>query len=229
MSTTDRGVLISFEGNEGSGKSTQLKLLAERLKSEGYRIVENVEPGGTHIGREIRRILLNPANEDITPLAELLLMFASRAQAAARVIVPALEQGAIVLTDRFTDASLAYQGEARGVGFETIRELHRLTLGTLTPDLTLSIELDLALSLTRAHRRNSNNSTSNAAETRFDQQSLAFHSHVREGYHRIAREEPERFKIVDGSGDRDAVSQRIWSLVEPVLRNARARKLVREL
>ncbi len=229
MSTTEGGLLISFEGNEGSGKSTQLRLLAQRLKSEHYRVIENVEPGGTHIGREIRRILLDPANHDIAPLAELLLMFGSRAQAAAQVIVPALEQRAIVLTDRFTDASLAYQGEARGVGFETVRELHRLTLGSLTPDLTLCIELDLALSLARARHRNSGASSSSDVETRFDEQSLAFHWSVREGYHRIASEEPERFKIVDGSGNPDAVSQRVWKLVEPVLRNAPATKLAQVL
>lgn len=229
MSTTERGVLISFEGNEGSGKSTQLRLLAQRLKSEHYRVIENVEPGGTRIGREIRRILLDPANHDITPLAELLLMFASRTQAAAQVVVPALEERAIVLTDRFTDASLAYQGEARGVGFETVLKLHRLILGSLTPDLTLCIELDLALSLARAHQRNSGASNSSDVETRFDEQSLAFHQRVREGYHRIAGEEPERFKIVDGSGNPDAVSQRVWSVVEPVLRDARATKLAQDL
>jgi dTMP kinase len=229
MSTTERGVLISFEGNEGSGKSTQLRLLAKRLQSERYRVVENVEPGGTQIGREIRRILLDPANHDITPFAELLLMFASRTQAAAQVIVPALEQGAIVLTDRFTDASLAYQGQARGVGFETVRDLHRLTLGNLRPDLTLCIELDLALSLTRARQRNSGTFSSGDAETRFDEQSLAFHWCVREGYHRIAREEPDRFRIVDGSGDTDAVSRRVWGLVEPVLRDVSRTRLGQEL
>ncbi|MFZ0593829.1 MAG: dTMP kinase [Bryobacteraceae bacterium] len=226
---TERGFLISFEGNEGSGKSTQLRLLAQRLKSEHYRVIENVEPGGTHIGREIRRILLDPANHDITPLAELLLMFASRAQAAAQVIAPALEQRAIILTDRFTDASVAYQGEARGVGVETVHKLHQLILGSLIPDLTLCIELDLALSLARARHRNSGASSSRDVETRFDEQSLAFHWRVREGYHRIAREEPERFKIVDGSGNPDAVSQRVWSVVEPVLRNAPATKLVQVL
>lgn len=229
MSMTERGFLISFEGNEGSGKSTQLRLLAQRLKSEHYRVIENVEPGGTHIGREIRRILLDPANHDITPLAELLLMFASRAQAAAQVIAPALEQRAIILTDRFTDASVAYQGEARGVGVETVHKLHQLILGSLIPDLTLCIELDLALSLARARHRNSGASSSRDVETRFDEQSLAFHWRVREGYHRIAREEPERFKIVDGSGNPDAVSQRVWSVVEPVLRNAPATKLVQVL
>jgi dTMP kinase len=223
------GMLISFEGNEGSGKSTQLRLLGERLKSEHYRVVENVEPGGTYIGQQIRRILLDPANHEMTPRAELLLMFASRAQAAEQVILPALEQGAIVLTDRFTDASLAYQGEARGVGFETVRELHRLMLGSLTPDLTLCIELDLDVSLTRAHHRNSGASSSSVAETRFDEQSLAFHRRVREGYQRIAREEPERFRIIDGSGHPETVSQRVWSVVEAVLRNAPVTKLEQAL
>jgi dTMP kinase len=216
MFTTERGVLISFEGNEGSGKSTQLKLLAARLRSEKFPVVENTEPGGTLVGQQIRRILLDPASGEIAPMAELLLMFASRAQAAASIIRPALNAGSVVLTDRFTDSSLVYQGSARGLGFEKIRELHRLTLGDLMPELTLYIEIDLEASLARAKSRNSgNNSAGN--ETRFDEQSLAFHQKVRDGYHRIAREEPGRFRIVDGSGTPEQVSARIWELVQPVL------------
>jgi dTMP kinase len=216
MSTTEGGVLISFEGNEGSGKSTQLKLLADRLRAEGFQVVENTEPGGTPIGRQIRRILLDPSSGEIAPMAELLLMFASRAQAAATVIVPALKAGCIVLTDRFTDSSLVYQGSARELGFEKIRELHRLALGTVMPDLTLCIEIDLEASLARARRRNSEG---NAAgdETRFDEQSHAFHQKVRDGYHRIAREEPQRFHIIDGNGAPAQVAERIWELVRPVV------------
>ena len=186
MSTTDRGLLLSFEGNEGSGKSTQLRRLAERLKRQQFRVVENSEPGGTYIGQQIRRILLDPAHQEMSALTELLLMFASRAQAVAQVISPALARGAIVLTDHFTDASLAYQGFARGLGFETVRSLHRLVLPGLMPDVTLYLELDLETSLLRAHRRNSGAATG-VSEARFDEQSLAFHRQVREGYHRIAQ------------------------------------------
>ena len=218
MSTTERGLLISFEGNEGSGKSTQLKLLAEKLKHQRFAVVQNAEPGGTRIGQQIRRILLNPAHDEISPVTELLLMFASRAQAATEVIEPAMEGGAIVLTDRFTDSSLAYQGEARGLGFAAVRELHRLTLGELMPALTLYFELDLELSLARAQHRNTGPTGKND-ETRFDEQSLAFHRRVREGYHRIAQEEPDRFVVVDGSGLRGEVADRVWAIVGPKVRN----------
>lgn len=216
MSTIERGVLISFEGNEGSGKSTQMKLLTARLRAENFQVVENTEPGGTAIGQQIRRILLNPDSGEIAPMAELLLMFASRAQAAATIILPALATGAVALTDRFTDSSLVYQGSARGLGFEKVRELHWLTIGSLMPDLTLCIEIDLEASLARARSRNSG-SNSGRNEARFDEQSLAFHQKVRDGYHRIAREEPDRFRIVDGSGTPEQVSARVWELVLPVL------------
>jgi dTMP kinase len=186
------------------------------LKNEQFRVIENSEPGGTYIGQQIRRILLDPAHQDMSAMTELLLMFASRAQAVAQVIAPALAQGAIVLTDRFTDASLAYQGLARGLGFETVRSLHRLVLSGLMPDVTIYLELDLQTSLTRAHRRNSGAATG-VLETRFDEQSLAFHQQVRDGYHRIAQEEPERFRIVDGMGDPAIVADRIWRIVEPML------------
>ena len=215
-------MLISFEGNEGSGKSTQLKLLAARLRAENFRVVEHTEPGGTAIGRQIRRILLDPASGEIAPMAELLLMFASRAQAAAAVIAPALEKGSVVLTDRFTDSSLVYQGSARGLGFEKVRELHRLALGDLMPDLTLCVEIDLDTSLARARSRNSGNDAG-GNETRFDEQSLAFHRQVREAYHRIAREEPGRFRMVDGNGAPEQVSQRVWELAQPVLTAANLR------
>jgi dTMP kinase len=216
MSTIERGVLISFEGNEGSGKSTQMKLLAARLRAETFQVVENTEPGGTAIGQQIRRILLDPASGEIAPMAELLLMFASRAQAAATVVLPALKSGAIVLTDRFTDSSLVYQGIARGLGFEKVRELHRLALGDLMPELTVCIEIDLETSLERARSRNSGRN-SGGNETRFDEQSLAFHRKVREAYHRIAREESGRFRIVDGNGTPEQVSERVWGLVQPVV------------
>src|SRR5947209_17615510 len=123
---TKRGLFVSFEGTEGSGKSTQLRLLVERLRGQGYTVTENQEPGGTEIGKQIRRILLDPANAAMAPMAELLLMFASRAQAVAEVIVPALDRGEVVVSDRFTDSTLAYQGAARGLGFDVVPRAHLL-------------------------------------------------------------------------------------------------------
>jgi dTMP kinase len=218
LSTIRRGVFISFEGNDGSGKSTQMKLLAARLRESGYAVVENVEPGGTPIGQQIRRILLDGKNNEMTPVAELLLMFASRAQAAGQWIVPALARGDIVLSDRFTDSSLAYQGAARGLGFETVWALHKLTLGELMPGLTICVEIGLAESLARARGRNRDAAVEAPQENRLDDHELEFHETVRRGYHEIAALEPKRFRIVDGSAEPPIVAHRVWELVEPLIR-----------
>jgi dTMP kinase len=211
-----RGLFVSFEGTEGSGKSTQMRLLVERLRAEAYVVVENQEPGGTAIGREIRRVLLNPQNDEMSPITELLLMFASRAQAASEIIEPALARGLVVVSDRFTDSSLAYQGEARGLGFEKVLEAHDLALGSLFPDLTICIDLDLQAGLARARSRNLGQAGS-SAEDRLDLQSLEFHQRVRRGYARIAEMEPERFRMIDGEGDQMQVATRIWAEVAPLL------------
>ena len=206
------GLFITFEGTEGSGKSTQMKLLAARLRQEGHAVTENQEPGATDIGRQIRRILLAPENDLMAPMTELLLMFASRTQAAAEIIRPALERGDIVVSDRFTDSTLAYQGEARGIGFETVMRAHKLALGDLMPDLTVCVEVDVEAGLARAHKRNAGN-TEDAAEARLDQQSMDFHHRVSAGYERIAAMEPGRFHMVDGRGSMEEVAARVWSLV----------------
>src|SRR5579862_5433318 len=154
MSTTNRGLFITFEGPDGSGKSTQARMLAERLRREGRDILESVEPGGTPIGREIRRILLDPANRELQPTTELLLMFAARAQNVEQWILPALEQGQIVVCDRFTDSSIAYQGSGRGLGWKTVLYLDRIACHGLVPDLTLCIDIDTETGLARARSRN---------------------------------------------------------------------------
>lgn len=189
-----------------------MHLLVARLRASGYDVVENQEPGATGIGRQIRRILLDPAHQEMAPMTELLLMFASRAQAAAEIIIPALQRDAIVVSDRFTDSTLAYQGEARGLGFDTVLAAHRLALNSLLPDLTLCISLDVETALARAHRRNQR-STSEASETRIDQQSLDFHQRVDAGYRKIAALEPERFRLIDGSGEPGDVARRVWAQV----------------
>jgi dTMP kinase len=161
-------------------------------------------------------VLLNPQNDEMAPATELLLMFASRSQAAAEIIVPALARGLIVVSDRFTDSTLAYQGEARGLGFEKVLQAHQLAVGSLFPDLTICIDLDLESGLARARRRNLSRATE-AAEDRLDIQSLDFHRRVRKGYARIAQLEPRRFRMVSGEGERDAVAARVWAEVEPAL------------
>ncbi|HEX3685911.1 MAG TPA: dTMP kinase [Bryobacteraceae bacterium] len=199
--TERRPLLITFEGTEGSGKTTQLRLLAERLRARGLAVTINQEPGATRIGSQIRRILLDPEHREMAPITELLLMFASRAQAAAEIIVPALERADIVLSDRFTDSTLAYQGEARGLGLETVLAVHRLALGSLWPDLTICLVVDVETGLMRA------------SETRMEQQPLEFHKRVEAGYRKIAESEPERFRIIDGAGEPAQVAERVWAEV----------------
>lgn len=211
-----RGLFISFEGTEGSGKTTQVRLLADRLRSDGLTVTENQEPGATTIGRQIRRTLLDPAHQEMAPMTELLLMFASRAQAAAEIIVPALDRGEVVVSDRFTDSTLAYQGEGRGIGFEKVLEAHRLALGSLFPDVTICIAIDVETGLARAHNRN-RESVEDASEARLDRQSLEFHLRVAKGYQRIAELESQRFRIVSGQGEPATIAERVWAEVSPLL------------
>ncbi len=206
----ERGRFITFEGIDGSGKSTQMRLLAERLRAGGHDIFEAVEPGGTAIGRQIRRILLDAANQDLRPAAELLLYFASRAQNVDECIQPALVQGKIVLCDRFTDSTVAYQGHARGLGEETVLALDRISCRGLTPDLTLLIDVDVECGLARARTRNAGGGT---AETRMDDQSIEFHRKVREAYLKLAKRHADRFRVIDGRGAPETVAERVWESV----------------
>lgn len=219
-----RGLFLTFEGTEGSGKTTQMRLLIERLRTNGYVVTENQEPGATAIGKEIRRILLDPAHSEMAPATELLLMFASRTQAAAEIIIPALGRGEIVVSDRFTDSTLAYQGEARGLGFDTVLQAHRLALDSLFPDLTICVDLDIAMGLARANQRNQGSGAAKS-EARIDQQSLDFHLRVEEGYRKIAATEPERFRMVDGAGDPAEVAERVWQEVCLALARHAVKKL----
>jgi len=221
------GLFITFEGTEGSGKSTQLRLLQARLEQLGHRVTPNQEPGGTPIGKDIRRILLDPANSEMASETELLLMFASRTQAAAETIRPALQRGDVVLSDRWTDSSLAYQGVARGLTFQKVLDLHRLVLGDLQPQLTVCVAIDIETGLLRADSRNRKHAAG-GQEARIDRQSLEFHRKVGEAYRTIAEAEPNRFRMVDGSGDAAAVFERIWAEVSPFLdqRHIRPKEVV---
>jgi dTMP kinase len=210
-------LFISFEGTEGSGKSTQMRLLVEHMRSLGLTVVENQEPGTTVIGKQIRRLLLDPANTEMTSMTELLLMFASRTQAAAEVILPALERGDVVVSDRFTDSTLAYQGFARGIGMETVMAVHKLALDSLTPDLTIALEVDLETGLRRAFQRNRESAVA-STETRIDRQSLDFHARVAHAYRALAASDPTRFRLVDGAGDPAEVAARVWAEAEKALR-----------
>lgn len=221
MSATSlaRGVFLTFEGPDGSGKSTQSRLLADRLRSTGHAVLETAEPGGTPIGQQIRRILLDPANRELQPTTELLLMFAARAQNVEQWILPALEQGQIVVCDRFTDSSIAYQGSGRGLGWKTVLDLDRIACHGLVPDLTLCIDIDTATGLARAHSRN--RSETDKQESRIDEQSIEFHEKVRAAYHDLALREPRRFRLIDGHGAPEAIASRVWDQVAAVLHAAR--------
>ena len=204
------GKFITFEGIDGCGKTTQMRLAAERLRAAGRETVETVEPGGTEIGRQIRRILLDANNAHMTPRAELLLYFASRAQNVEEVIRPALAEGKIVLCDRFTDSTLAYQGCGRGISTGVILELDRIACAGLEPDLTVLIDVDLETSMQRSRQRNERTSSQ---ETRIDEESRAFHERVRDGYLELAKLHSERFIIVDGAPRIGAVAQQVWERI----------------
>jgi dTMP kinase len=215
LSTIKRGVFITFEGPEGSGKSTQIRRLAARLRAEGRVVLETVEPGGTPIGMQIRRVLLDAKNLEMRPTTELLLMFAARAQNVDEAILPALSRGEVVLCDRFTDSSLVYQGAARGLGAEVVFEVDRIACRGLVPDLTVVIDIQTELGLERAHGRNRKTQD---VETRLDEQAIDFHRKVRDAYLQLAADEPGRVKLIDGSGSEEKVETEVWKAVLEVLK-----------
>ena len=211
MSTTKgRGLFVTFEGPDGSGKSTQARMLVARLRHAGRDVLESVEPGGTPIGQQIRRILLDPANQELTATAELLLMFAARAQNIEQWILPALAQGKIVVSDRFTDSSIAYQGAGRGLGWEKVLEVDGIACQGLVPDLTLCIDIDSETGLARAQSRG-------GLETRLEEQAIEFHKRAREAYHQLAQREPQRFRLIDGNGTPNAIGAKVWTEVAPLI------------
>jgi dTMP kinase len=212
--TTKMGLFISFEGPEGSGKSTQLRMLGKKLRGKNFAVLETAEPGGTPIGLQIRRVLLDTKNQELCPTAELLLMFAARAQNVEQAILPALAAGQLVLCDRFTDSTLVYQGAARGLGAEVVYELDRIACRGLVPDLTLAIDIDVEAGLARAHHRNERTQD---VETRLDEQSLEFYRKVRAAYHQLAEDEPKRVKLIDGSREAGEVADAVWSAVQLLL------------
>jgi dTMP kinase len=195
---------VTFEGIEGCGKTTQIRLAAAWLKERGIPFLTTAEPGGTPLGRKIREILLNRGSSAIGPEAELLLFAAARAQHVREAILPALDAGQWILCDRFTDATLAYQGFGRGLDAAFIRTLNDFSACSLTPDLTLLFDLPVEAGLARARRRTAG-MRPEAAEDRFERENLAFHGRIRQGYLTLAATEPDRFRIIDGAADADTV------------------------
>lgn len=211
-----KGVFITFEGIEGSGKSTQIVLLANYLAAHGRAVALTREPGGTAIGDQVRKILLDPANTALNPKAELLLYAAARAQHLEELIRPELKAGKVVLCDRFSDATLAYQGYGRKIDLEMIRALDRIVTSGARPDLTILLDIDAAAGLARARGRNSSRGLE--AEARFENEDIAFHERVRRGYLALAGQEPGRFRVVAASPTPDEIQNSIRKLAEDILR-----------
>jgi dTMP kinase len=209
-----RGLFITLEGLDGSGKTTQIKRLASWMQKRGFEPVVTRQPGGTAIGDRIRELLLDSRSDNIAPMAEMALMFADRAQAIDEVIEPALASGKMVLCDRFTDSTEAYQGGGREIGSATVLELHRLICGDLQPDLTLLLLPTLKISLNRARRRNDRaGAESGKDEGRFEQEQDAFFGRVWEKYREIAAREPDRVVLIEGDLTIDEVHEQIVEAV----------------
>jgi len=209
-------MFITLEGIEGSGKTTQIVRLAGYLKKRRLPVTVTREPGGTAIGRQIRAIVLDPRHKDLAASAELLLYMADRAQHLETVVKPALDEGHAVVCDRYVDATIAYQGAARGLDADLIRQLHAMLFGGLKPDLTLLMDLDPEIGLSRAWSQLDSGARPRG-EGRFEEEALAFHRRVRAGYRELARREPARFRVVDAARDENAVWEEIRTILDRFL------------
>ena len=213
------GTFITFEGIDGSGKSTQLRLLGNFLKANGCDALMTREPGGTTLGLRLRAALLD-AMEEVDPLTELLVFAADRAQHVRRLLRPALEAGRVVFSDRYADATVAYQGAGRGFAPELITQIVELATEGLKPDLTLLFDVSIDESTTRTTRRStSKTSTSKAPRDRLDIENADFHTRVRDAYLRIALAEPERVKLIDSSGPVERTQERVRQVIVPFLQS----------
>lgn len=221
--TSRNGVLITFEGVEGSGKTTQLRRLGTLLRQDGYRVVETREPGGTAIAERIREVLLGtPAKQEalevMMPACEAHLILAARSQHVAHVIEPALQAGSIVLCDRFSDSTFAYQGYGRGMNLDHLREMNRLATGGLVPDLTLLFEIPVAMGLARRRKFD-------LEQNRLDRETRDFHEKIRRGFLTIAAREPKRVKKIDAVPHPETVATDVATAVEAFLAKARGKRL----
>lgn len=201
-----KGFFITLEGGEGAGKSTQNKRIIKWISEHGGNVVETREPGGTVISEQIRRLLLDTRNAGLNAISELLMMFAARSQLVQEVILPALAEGKVIVCDRFTDASYAYQGGGRQLGAETVSVVEKLVLKGLQPDLTLLFDVPVELGMKRVAGR--------GEADRFEIESIRFFERVRNAYLERAKADPQRFRIIDASQD----EERVWAQVQDVLR-----------
>jgi dTMP kinase len=217
---SSRGFFLTFEGLDGSGKSTQLRKLATHLEAQGLSVTVTRQPGGTRIGDRIRGLLLDSKTERLDPMAELGLMFSDRAQCIAEVIAPALHGGNIVLCDRFTDSTEAYQGGGRELGSEAVLRMHHTMCAGLNPDLTLLLLANFGQSLRRARRRNDRDATAEQDEGRFEREDELFHRRVYDKYREIAAREPNRVVVIEGDRPIEPIHRQIVAVVDEKLRSA---------
>lgn len=211
MSTSNRrkaksGLFLTFEGGEGTGKTTQIARVAKHFEAQGKRVVVTREPGGSHIANQIRSLLLDPKMKGLKPLAELFLYEASRAQHVQDIILPALKEGKVVICDRFTDSSIVYQGVARGLPAKLVTLLNGIATGGIRPDLTFVLDLDPRIGLARVGSR--------GILDRMEKEALSFHQAVRKGYRKLAKAEPKRFRVIDASKSRDQIHETILQHLE---------------
>ena len=204
-------MFITLEGPEGSGKSTQIKRLAKRLDAIGYPVITTREPGGTPIGDQIRQVLVRMENKELHPRTEILLFLAARAQLVEQLIKPALQDGKIILCDRYGDSTLAYQGYGHGLDLEKLRQMLDFATDHLKPDLTILLDLDVKMGLMRKKAEDEWN--------RLDAYEVLFHERVRQGYLNLAHEEPERWRIVDASQGIDAVQEDLFQIILDAIKN----------
>lgn len=209
MNHPDKGFFISLEGGEGAGKSTQNKRIIKWLRARGLPVVQAREPGGTPVSEQIRKVLLDTRNAGLNATAELLLMFAARSQLVEQVIIPALEKRQLVVCDRFSDASYAYQGGGRELGAEAVATVEKLVLGALRPDLTLLFDVPVKVGMARVEGR--------GEADRFELESVRFFERVRNAYLKRAKDNPERFRVIDASLDENQVWLQVKAALEEVL------------
>jgi dTMP kinase len=202
-------MFITLEGPEGSGKSSQLPLLADWLEEKGYSVVKTREPGGTKIGDQIREVLIRMDNTDLHPRTEILLFLAARAQLVEELIIPSLDEGKVVLCDRYGDSTLAYQGYGHGLNLDKLRAMLAFATNDLKPSLTILLDVDIMTGLKRKKAKEEWN--------RLDAYEVSFHERVRAGYHQLAKEEPERWRIVDASQSPEQVQLQMRRLVKEAL------------
>lgn len=216
--STRRGIFIVFEGIEGSGKSTHVRLLSNRLAQEGRKVLVTREPGGTALGEAVRKILQGqPGDIDISPESELMLFAASRAQLVRDVVLPALARGDVVISDRFVDSTVAYQGYARGLAMDALFVVNRFVVGAAVPNLIILMDLDVAEGLRRLAVRNDG---AGRSSDRIEREDVQFHEKVRAGYLDIARKHSDRTRVIDAARTVDEVSAEVWETVSDALRKS---------